>query len=437
MKKKQIMLKWAKSGNKAARHAARIRMARQWFAAYKGTGKHIVRAYREKFKVDVMTALNDLGEIGALTPDELAAKKRAEGSRIEQKWREREDRKQQELYDRFPDSNDQFFYIAGYTSGGAPYGVTWEEMGLQPYQDPDDIDWDELEEDEDDMWTLRDELNISGKNAIALDIFGEAPHEIGGTKFGGAPDVPSDFVWPVFETAAFDDDEVKPRPLAFLAQFNCAKLARRDRDKQLPRTGLLSFFYELGSQRWGYDPQDRGCARVFWFPDVEGLSPAPFPDTLEDDCRLPETGISMRREKSYPDYEDLCLILQSRGAKCDPAYDDHEMARAELGVETEVGNRSQLLGWPDTIQGNMTIECELVSRGYYLGGDRDPPPQEARQEAERTSVEDWQLLLQLDTVEQDGFELMFGDCGRIYFYIRKEDLKARQFDNIWLVLQCY
>lgn len=31
--------------------------------------------------------------------------------------------------------DDTFFYIAGYTSGGAPYGVTWEEMGLEPWQD--------------------------------------------------------------------------------------------------------------------------------------------------------------------------------------------------------------------------------------------------------------------------------------------------------------
>lgn len=35
------------------------------------------------------------------------------------------------------DQDDRFFYIAGYTSGGAPYGVTWEEMGLEP--------WGELE----------------------------------------------------------------------------------------------------------------------------------------------------------------------------------------------------------------------------------------------------------------------------------------------------
>ena len=38
---------------------------------------------------------------------------------------------------------------------------------------------------------------------------------------------------------------------------------------------------------------------------------------------------------------------------------------------------------------------------------------------------------------KDGFELMFGDCGRIYFYIRKEDLRNRNFENVWLSLQCF
>ena len=33
--------------------------------------------------------------------------------------------------------NDQFYFIAGYTPGGAPYGVTWEEMGLKPWEEPE------------------------------------------------------------------------------------------------------------------------------------------------------------------------------------------------------------------------------------------------------------------------------------------------------------
>ena len=42
---------------------------------------------------------------------------------------------QQERLNDLPDwQDDRFFFIAGYTSGGAPYGVTWEEMGLEPWE---------------------------------------------------------------------------------------------------------------------------------------------------------------------------------------------------------------------------------------------------------------------------------------------------------------
>lgn len=38
----------------------------------------------------------------------------------------------------YPEQDGTFYYIAGYTSGGAPYGVTWEEMGMSPYTEEDD-----------------------------------------------------------------------------------------------------------------------------------------------------------------------------------------------------------------------------------------------------------------------------------------------------------
>ena len=34
------------------------------------------------------------------------------------------------LEDPYPDMNDEFAYIAGYTGWGFPYGVTWKEMGI-------------------------------------------------------------------------------------------------------------------------------------------------------------------------------------------------------------------------------------------------------------------------------------------------------------------
>lgn len=34
-----------------------------------------------------------------------------------------------ELYE---DCDDRFAFIAGYTDGGAPFGVMWEEVGIDP-----------------------------------------------------------------------------------------------------------------------------------------------------------------------------------------------------------------------------------------------------------------------------------------------------------------
>ena len=254
---------------------------------------------------------------------------------------------------------------------------------------------------------------------------------VGASKFGGRPDVPGDFVWPVFETKTWEDDQVKERPLAFLAQFDCAQLAPLDPEGLLPQEGVLSFFYELGSQRWGYDPKDAGCARVFWF---EGpLAPAKFPEELEEEFRLPELAAELSEGTDAPDFQDACPALEYPWTANDYRYFDQ--ARRELGMDYPA-NRSQLLGWPDLIQNNMTLECELVSRGYYLGGQWEDIPMEERSALRTPSVEEWQLLFQLDTVENGDFELMFGDCGRIYFYIRREDLAQRRFDRVWLIQQC-
>lgn len=254
---------------------------------------------------------------------------------------------------------------------------------------------------------------------------------VGASKFGGRPDVPADFIWPVFETDTREDDQVKERPLAFLAQFDCAQLAPLDPEGLLPKEGVLSFFYELESQRWGYDPKDAGCARVFWF---EGpLAPAEFPAELEEDFRLPEMAARLSGATDAPDFQDACPALEYPWTAND--YRIFDQARRELGMDYPA-NRSQLLGWPDIIQNNMTLQCELISRGYYLGGSWEKIPLEERSALRTPSVRDWQLLFQLDTVENGDFELMFGDCGRIYFYIRREDLAQRRFDRVWLIQQC-
>jgi uncharacterized protein YwqG len=49
--------------------------------------------------------------------------------------------------------------------------------------------------------------------------------------------------------------------------------------------------------------------------------------------------------------------------------------------------------------------------------------------------DDWLVLLQLDSEESS--DMMWGDDGKLYFMIHKEDLKNKNFDNVKMSLQCY
>ncbi len=54
------------------------------------------------------------------------AKQKKQQKRAKRKKEARDNLTKEEIL-----QDDRFFFIAGYTSGGAPYGVTWEEMGLK------------------------------------------------------------------------------------------------------------------------------------------------------------------------------------------------------------------------------------------------------------------------------------------------------------------
>ena len=131
-----------KTLTKEQRREKRLNRARKWIQTYNGT--HVVRGYHRHFKLDITTAINDMEAIGAITPEQAAAFRAAEAVRIEQVRKKREERKKQDFFDLHPDSDDRFYYIAGYTSGGVPFGVTWEEMGLQPWEFPEEDDMEDL-----------------------------------------------------------------------------------------------------------------------------------------------------------------------------------------------------------------------------------------------------------------------------------------------------
>lgn len=268
------------------------------------------------------------------------------------------------------------------------------------------------------------------RNAIKVDIKTKSTEKlpVGTSKFGGNPDVPKNFKWFYYEGEDFNG-ETKNRPLSFLAQINCEEVKKYDEDSLLPKKGIIYFFYDLSTMTWGFDPRDKGSARVFYFDgDITELSRADFPGDIEEDYKLPEMQIGFSKRYDLPDYEEFNQTCNYED------WDEYEEMRVMKGYEQEDDNISKLLGYADLIQGGMLLDCESAASGIYCGGI--PQIEPGKLSKLKKNCSEWQLLFQLDTVTAENFELMFGDCGRIYFYIKKEDLKNCRFDNCWLIMQC-
>ena len=269
-------------------------------------------------------------------------------------------------------------------------------------------------------------LNKLKKTEITIFTKSNEDNEIlNKSKIGGKPYLPKDFIWPYYQEL----------PLSFLAQINLEEVKSLDKDNLLPDRGMLYFFYELETEEWGYHPESKGCAKVFYYEDISNFSLIDFPENMEDDYKIPEFKVTFKSNISLPSYENFYLFLKEHDTfkkqnilfkDFIPLYDD---------IFIPDNNYTKLLGHPEVIQNPMEEECEAVTRGFDMGGVESYPKQ--YQKEIKSASKDWILLFQMDTVETDDYELMFGDSGHIYLWIKKEDLKNKNFEDIWLILQCY
>ena len=241
----------------------------------------------------------------------------------------------------------------------------------------------------------------------------------GGSKIGGVPHLPADFKWDLFSG----------KPLAFLAQINLEQAAEYDTQGLLPKTGMLYFFHEGGDAVWGFDPKDKGGFRaVYYSGDTSELKAVPLPDDLEDYLKFSPCRLQFSSEKSYPsnlyDFNDV-FFGPDESEDNDIFYD--------IAAEDSGRIIHKLFGYPDLIQNDIFLECQLVSSGLYCGdpgGYNDPRAKELKK-----GVQDWMLLFQIDS--DDNADMMWGDAGRVYFAIKKQDLLSGNYDGVWSVLQCF
>ncbi len=207
----------------------------------------------------------------------------------------------------------------------------------------------------------------------------DAELPLGATRLGGRPDLPPGAPWPTFEG----------RPMAFLAQIDLGDVGPLDERGLLPRAGLLSFFCasaDLGRQGgWHVSFTDAGSS----------LSQAELPVELPAHDRFAAVGLSAERELSL--------------APC-------ESSRVErLGV-----SREEVVAYCEALEDERPIHRMLGHPAIVQSDPRDEDPDRC-------------LLLQVDSDDAAG--MMWGDVGRLYFWMRPDDLEARRFEACWLDFQ--
>jgi uncharacterized protein YwqG len=249
-----------------------------------------------------------------------------------------------------------------------------------------------------------------------------------GSRLGGSPALPPDFIWPSWDG----------RPQSFIGQIRLDELGDEAASFGLPATGLLVFFYDSAQSTWGFDPKDAGSSLVSYFPAGTSLTITDSPAAVDSGARFQRLGVSARREWTVPAYGSLELEIGDRGqayaAGGRTEIDLDALGRFEERLSGQpTAPRHRMFGYADQIQNEMRTECELVMNGIYLGDASfvDDP----RTAVLSANFHLWRLLLQVDS--DDSIGTMWGDVGRIYYWIREDALAERDFNRTWLILQCH
>ncbi|MFK2825363.1 YwqG family protein [Bacillus sp. B190/17] len=241
---------------------------------------------------------------------------------------------------------------------------------------------------------VQDDIIASVYKCITVTPKRSASLPPGISKFGGAPDLPEEMEYPVYKNI----------PLNFIGQVNLTELAALAfEENQLPKEGMLYFFYydnweEDDDVVYGEPDQKDGWRVLHWDGDVTMLRPVERAKASYPPCKM---NFSIVEKLPY-----IFLETEEDEEKFEELHDEwHSPGSPE----------HQIFGLPISIQGEVFDEvCDYV-------------------EAEEDEMI---LLLQVDS-DEENLDVMWGDCGMIYYCISRRDLAEKRFDRSWFSFQCH
>ncbi|MFI0487377.1 DUF1963 domain-containing protein [Actinomadura sp. 9N215] len=242
------------------------------------------------------------------------------------------------------------------------------------------------------------------KPALRLGAGGEVPVHL-----GGVPLLPPGGPWPRWQG----------RHLDFLGAIDFAVLGCFGDIPGLPSSGKAAFYYASETPRpWGDEAAQRDGWRIFTGELSETVPPPGA-------SASPQTRLSAAPFLSLPSPRETSMRrLEAAYSGFLAVYEQLHAVWSQHASPDEAPAH-QLGGWPALVQRPIGPDCLYASTGRPLDSLRPPP----LSPDEQTAVEEWRLLLQLDSDERLGW--YWGDPGRVYFCTRPDD----SLEQSWLTLQ--
>ena len=250
-----------------------------------------------------------------------------------------------------------------------------------------------------DRASLRNLISAAGLDARRDTILGhvlpgfelrqvEGSPGLGATKLGGHPDLPAEQPWPVDGA----------RTLCFVGQLDLAEFAGRPGAERWPSDGLLLCFEGIHMEpplgRVVYVPAGASLARRAP-PDGASMLPDD-PEGFDMFCVYPEAAMALSERLSLP-----------------PPWSAHCQA-----LEKALGDDAFTLYWDEVWLPSVdTIEDDVHrALGYTTTQDDSDAHQLG-------------LTLVLEVASDDALEMMWGDVGRLWFFVPDADLIAGRTDR--------
>lgn len=261
-------------------------------------------------------------------------------------------------------------------------------------------------------------INKIAKEGIRAKIVSEKRF----SKIGGRPKLPSDFVWPVYTNDEELYIEIGKRPLSFLMQIDMRDVSKFDKSGLLPKTGVLSIFYDYLSRPMGENDYQQNGLKVFYFDkNIDELEDCTFDYPISE---WKDKGVWLINERFIDFYDTMKQIPSNEEAEMIAGrellkyYDLPEIANSYYG-ENDPEYCTQMLGYSYDIQGASLRDAVKDDdfKNYVL----------------LMMIDSTRNLDNLQDIKDDDFCL--GAVGIIYIYIKKEDLVNKNFNNIRYCVQ--